>query len=113
MTEITPFGSGDLPQTKTDLYTCPAGKRAWVKHMVFHNKTLDPHRLAVFTKRVEDADSRIYADHTLNGGDTAMLTRGEVIPLNEGDKVQAQSVDGVFYFDYDLAGLEESILATT
>lgn len=113
MLDIKPFGSGDLPQEITTIYECPAEKNALVKQMSFHNKSAARHRFVVYIKRVADDDPRIFADHDIGAQHTSMLSRHKVIPLGPGDSIQAQSVDGTDLFDYDIAGAEEDILATT
>lgn len=102
--EIKRLADGQIPVSKTVVYTVPTGKKALVKLTVCN---------------VSGATHPFIVYYTPSGGTSRSLYRRSIqsdwtskfrdpMPMESGDAIELQSSDGATVFDYVITGTEES-----
>ncbi len=104
---ITPkvLAEGQLPNSKTTLYTVPVSTKAYVRFISANNIGSAEEVVQFFVKR---GTSRRIGRYSLLANETArVLEQGEVITLEAGDIIEGQTTNATSV-DYLITGAEEA-----
>lgn len=110
MMNIKNLANGQLPVSKTTLYTCPAGMTTIVRNIKVTNVHSTNHRFILYYKR-SGGTSRVLADHDIDEQDTSI--DDDSITMEAGDVIEGQCPDNATYMDYVISGTEETLLLTS
>jgi len=99
----TAIADGQVPDTKTTLYTSPSGITTLIKGMTFVNTSSTPQSLTLFANR--SGTSRQYVSVTLEEGD--MLVADGALTLEASDELEAQTTTAAVV-DYLISGVQIS-----
>jgi hypothetical protein len=97
------LADGQVPNTKSALYTSPSNTTTLIKGMTFVNTSSTPQTLTLFSNR--SGSSRQYISVTLEENET--LVADGALTLETGDVLEAETTTATVV-DYTISGVQIS-----
>lgn len=100
------LGEGQLPNTKTAIYTVPASTVAYIKRFSLFNDNAADQTVIIYVK--PGATSRKWRRYVLAQNESAeVLEAGDSLILEAGDQIEAETTTASAV-DYVISGVEEA-----
>lgn len=101
------LADGQLPNTKTTLYTVPASTKAYVKFFSVFNTNAAAQTVIIYAKK-SGGTSRVIGRTVLQQNESARVIEiGEALNLGAGDVIEGQTTTASAV-DYMITGAEEA-----